>query len=303
MRGYNRIPSRHGRIMERRIEWRLGKIRCFDVDAVTLKDGQLLASHTSRFSKSVEGAETAKAEDYTIAEAREAGADEDAFPMIDAMICYYALMIRSGEAATTTIGSFYDSSHDGTDNNNIPGLAGPVLNINLKGPNLNGGRLDDLVYTAIKLGIGGNIAISVTAPSEEGVREIRLGLGVDIRQHLGESHEESVRLGLVLRDRVALDWGVRHTIEPMVRNNKAIRLIVTSKYFNDGWFRDVAAASGNNSLPVVTWTIDYEEGLIRAIKRGVSAVISNRPIEMNKILYDLKNGCKERDDVGLLDIQ
>jgi glycerophosphoryl diester phosphodiesterase len=249
--------------------WKNG-IRCFDVDAVTLKDGTLLASHPSRFAARIASdSKSVKPEDYTLNDAREAGADTDAFPLLDSLLRHYASLVNDNAKSPLL-----------AKKSKFNGLPGPLLNLDLKGPNLTAKHLQDIQKTVNEVGIRDNVAICVTA-----LKAGEVGPGVDMLQELGRMPSQG-KLGLVLRDRETIDWDIRR-IQSIVQENKAVQLYVASYKFEPEYFAKL------RDMPVVVWTVDEEKALLHALKSGVvAAAVSNRPLEVLPILDKLLKEAK-----------
>ena len=198
--------------------WNEG-IHCFDVDAVTLKSGELLATHPSRFAARIQEYDTKqsniKPQDFTLEDARKAGVSEDAFPLLDTLFHHYAALVKQQGS------SFFSEQKQNS-------LQGPLLNIDLKGPHLTESHLQSIQKSVKNLGIQNNVAIVATS-LEDG----QLGPGVDILQYFGQSND--IPLGLVLRDRETQDWDMDH-IQSIVKQNQAIQLFVPSFKFKISWF-------------------------------------------------------------------
>eukprot|EP00980_Cylindrotheca_fusiformis_P001403 scaffold345_cov134-Cylindrotheca_fusiformis.AAC.14 len=245
--------------------WKSG-IRCFDVDTVTLKDGTQLASHPSRFSARIGDSKSAKPEDYTLQEAREAGADAEAFPVLETLLRHYSSLVK--ENTTTT-----------SDNFKRKRLPGPLLNLDLKGPKLTAGHLQVIQETVNGFDIRDNVAICVTA-----LKNGDVGPGVDMLKELGRTPSEGI-LGLVLRDQETSDWDVSR-IRSIVEDNKAVRLYVASYKFEPPYFAKL------KDMPVVVWTVDDKDSLLHSVQSGVAAAVSNHPMQLlltlNQILDEAK---------------
>ena len=253
--------------------WKAG-IRCFDIDIVTLKDGILLAAHPTRFAAKVG---ERKPELYTLEKAREEGADEKRFPILEDTLEYFASLVKKdGE------GAFFatETQINGT----IPRLEGPLLTMDLKGPNLTTKHLQQIERIVEELGISGNVAICATALEGDEV-----GPGVDFLQTFNgdDSAEHEVQFGLVLRDRVEKDNDIEG-IQSILAKYRRIKLVVASYRFDLDYFESISSFA----LPVAAWTVDDQEGLLHATKAGVSAVISNDPINLIRIHDRIRHRCQ-----------
>ena len=248
--------------------WNEG-IHCFDVDAVTLKSGELLAAHPSRFAAKIQEYDTkqsnVKPQDFTLEDARKAGVNEEAFPLLNTLFNHYASLLKQQQQGAP----FFSEQNQNS-------LEGPLLNIDLKGPHLTESHLQSIQKSVKNLGIQNNVAIVATS-LEDG----QLGPGVDILRYFEQSND--IPLGLVLRDRETQDWDMNQ-IQSIVKQNQAIRLFVPSFKFKISWFDKLQK---NMRLPVVVWTVDDKEDLIHAVKGGVSAVVSNHPLKLVNILTGL----------------
>ena len=261
------IPAVDGSLEAMTLLWEAG-IRCFDVDAVTLKSGELLASHPSRFAKGTQQSNK-KAEEFTLEEARQTGANKTAFPLLDTLLMHYSKLIATNSPRF---------SQEGDPKRRL----GPLLNIDLKGPNLTKSHLQSIQETITKLKIQSNVAIVATS-----LNDGEVGPGVDILDYLGHG---DVPLGLVLRDREKQDWDINR-IHTIVNQNPGIRLFVPSYKFKTSWFKKVQ--QDYSTLPIVGWTVDDKEALIHAVQGGLAAVVSNYPMTLARSLGDLlkQEGC------------
>jgi len=157
--------------------------------------------------------------------------------------------------------------------------------VDFKGPNLTENRLKQIVETIEDLHISSNVAIFATA-LEEG----EIGPGVDILQTFegDDNMEHKVQLGLVLRDRVEKD-NDEQRVQSLLTKYTAVKLFAPSNKFDLDYFERISSFG----LPVMAWTVDNQEGLIHAIKAGLSAIISNDPINLNKIRNRIRQRCQQ----------
>lgn len=262
--------------------WEAG-IYCFDIDIVTLKDGTLLAAHPNRFAKAVVvGAVNKRPEEYTLEEARSAGADEIGFPILEDVLNHFANLVKDKTTA-----------HNNEDDKNGLGFrqGGPLLNLDLKGPNLTMDHVNKLGEIITEQGIRGNVAVCATAL---GANDI--GPGVDLMNILGtkrNNNNNNLLIGIVLRDRVVEDNNLQRIMQ-LIEQYPAIELIVPSNKFEVTYFHTLKKHA---QKPITSWTVDDEEGLTHAILSGLDAIISNHPIEMNDKLQVMKKGqCNNSDE-------
>lgn len=250
--------------------WEAG-ITCFDIDIVTLKDGTLLTAHPNRFIDAVAviGVETMmkRPEEYAFEEARSAGVDAIRFPILDDVLIHFASLVAY---------------------NNSNGLlfcqGGPLLNLDLKGPNLTIDHVNNLEDIITEQGILGNIVVCATALGENDI-----GPGVDLLNVLGiirNSNSNNLLIGIVIRDRVVEDTNLDR-VSQFIEQYPAIELIVPSNKFDVQYFHNLKKQA---QKPITSWTVDDEEGLVHAIQSGLDAIISNHPIEMNVKLQAMKKG-------------
>jgi len=247
-------------------------ITCFDIDVMTLKDGTLLAAHPTRFTARVGNKK--KVEDYTLAEARKAGADEVGFPILKDTLGNFATLRRKSKGEP-----FYSKdTKGGASSGGIPALQGPLLNIDLKGPNLTKQHLKEIEDLLKKRHITDNVALCATAldDGEEGP-------GIDMLEAFGNAEQHSTVFGLVLRDLVEKDRDVDR-IKGILDKYTGIKTFVPSYKFSSDFFSDLS----KQKLPVTAWTVDDEAGLIDAVQKGLSAVISNHPIQLRKKLFRIQ---------------
>ena len=245
-------------------------IECFDIDVVTLKDGTLLAAHPSRFAARV-GTEK-KPEEYTLFQARKAGADEVEFPVLKDVMHNFATLRRKSKGAP-----FYSKAALAS-SDKIPALQGPLLNIDLKGPNLKKQHLKDIEDLIKRRHITENVALCATALDDGEV-----GPGIDMLEAYGNAGEHSTLFGLVLRDLVEKDRDVSR-IKGLLEKYTGIKAFVPSHKFSSDFFASLSTLG----LPVTAWTVDDDAGLIGAIDNGLSAVISNHPIQLRKKLFRIR---------------
>jgi hypothetical protein len=288
--------------------WEISGIRCFDIDIVTLKDGTLLASHPSRLAKALLSPlqEQKKAEQYSLDELRKKGADAIAFPLLMEVLEKFASLVHAKE--NDGYGPFYyDNIPINKSTPRIPPLVGPLLNIDLKGPNLTSHHLQMIGNELQRLNIVNHVALCATALDEE---KNEVGPGIDLLQALGRNkptrttdnirdtatteEEDSkgvlqLNLGLTLRDRVEKDQDTER-VTSLVEQYPAIKLLVPSNKFEEEYFRTIFASSSStmSHIPVTAWTVDDGEGLIHAIQSGLSAVVSNNPVYLNAQLHRIR---------------
>ena len=232
--------------------WTAG-VHCFDIDIVTLQDGNLLAAHPSRLAKATNGG---KADEHTLNSIRRAGADPTAFPLLSEVLNEYAGLIKASLETGKEIPATF-------------------LNLDLKGPNLTKDLLTSIVHQIYKLQIQDYVVFCVTA-----LRQNETGPGVDVLQTLTEpsTSKRPVQLGLVLRDRVEEDWDVKRIKKLIQSHGKdQIRFLVPSFKFSSAWFQDVQKHVG---LSVAAWTIDTLQDWEDSKANGVTAVIANSPMDL-----------------------
>ena len=239
--------------------WAQG-IKCFDIDAVTTKDGQLLASHPRRLVPKIKvNPDTFDSAAYTLQEMRKMGADEEGYPTLDTVFEHYASLVNSDANKKP----FYADKSDF--------LQGPLFNVDLKGPNLTAKHMDDILDKLIALGIRDNVAICAN-PLKEG----QIGPGIDMLKHVGPNPSRG-NVGLVLRDLETDDQNVAK-VKETVRSNPAIHSYVASYKFDKGYFPRL------KGMPVISWTVDDEETLSYSITQGAAGTVSNNPMKLLNIL-------------------
>lgn len=268
-----RSPPPDGSMQAMESLWKAG-IRCFDIDIVTLKDGTHLVSHPSRFAAAIG---ERRPEQDTLDEARADGADAIGFPILQDILEKFASLVKKdGE------GAYYATQNNGM----IPPLEGPLLNMDLKGPNLSLQHLQQVEQAIKQLGINDNVVICATA-LEEG----EIGPGIDILQIMGgdseKEHKTQLQLGLVLRDLVEKDKDTAR-IQSLLTKYTAIKLFVPSNKFDLSFFGSIASFS----FPVTSWTVDNQEGLVHAITGGLSAIISNDPLKLSEMHERIRRRCQ-----------
>ena len=249
--------------------WEAG-ITCFDIDIVTLKDGTLLTAHPNRFIDAVAviGVETMmkRPEEYAFEEARSAGVDAIRFPILDDVLIHFAGLVKA-----------YNNS-----NGLLFCQGGPLLNLDLKGPNLTIDHVNNLEDIITEQGILGNIVVCATALGENDI-----GPGVDLLNVLGIiRNSNNLLIGIVIRDRVVEDTNLDR-VSQFIEQYPVIELIVPSNKFDVQYFHNLKKQA---QKPITSWTVDDEEGLVHAIQSGLDAIISNHPIEMNVKLQAMKKG-------------
>jgi len=268
-----------GSLAAMRSFWTSG-VRCFDIDVVTLKDGNLLASHPSRLAKSTNGA---KAEDHSLSSIRNQGADPVEFPLLEDILEEFSRLRQQAHEPP-----FYTSSDRKIGlrhATNFP-LQGALLNLDLKGPHLTEEQLQKITHQITSMGIKENVAILVAAllPGEKGP-------GIDILRILGSkqsltSHRyPAVRLGLVLRDRVSEDLDVSRIKAIVEEYSSSLWLLAPSFKFSKDWFHQIQRTI---PLPITAWTIDSAEDLEIARQAGISTVIANRPMDYHTMTTEMK---------------
>ena len=87
----------------------------------------------------------------------------------------------------------------------------------------------------------------------------------------------------MLRDLVEKDRDVSR-IKGLLEKYTGIKAFVPSHKFSSDFFASLSTLG----LPVTAWTVDDDAGLIGAIDNGLSAVISNHPIQLRKKLFRIR---------------
>jgi glycerophosphoryl diester phosphodiesterase len=247
--------------------WNRG-IRCFDIDAVTTKDGRLIAAHPEILGPKISpNSNSFDPASFALEEMRSLGADEEGHPVLNTVLEHYASLVNSN--ATTKIPYFSENSDY---------VQGSLFHLDLKGPNLTPKHLDVVQDKLLELGIQNNVAICAGA-----LKDGEVGPGYDMIKHLGQISSRG-SMCLVLRDRKERDQNVA-MVHDIVKNNKAIRSYATSYKFEREFFSKL------RGMPIITWTIDNEETLAYSIESGAAGVVSNHPMKLQKMLHDwIKNG-------------
>lgn len=264
----NGLLPKDGSIQAMDALWQAG-IHCFDIDIVTLKDGTLLTAHPKRFAAAVETNSIHDAtapEEFTLKEARNAGVDEIGFPLLkDALIHFGSLVTRAQDNQSEL------SLSEGR----------PLLNLDLKGPNLTIDHIINLEKMAKQNDILQYVVICATALGSNDI-----GPGIDLLSLLGEKRNNSLKIGLVLRDRVEEDNDLER-VHRLIDQYPAVELIAPSNNFNVQYFHSLKSAQ----KPISSWTVDDEGGLLHAVESGLDAIISNHPIQLNSKLGSMKRTC------------
>lgn len=248
--------------------WQAG-IHCFDIDSVTLKDGTLLAAHPKRFAAAVETNSIHDAtapEEFTLKEARNAGVDEIGFPLLKDALIHFGSLVKRAQRNQSEL-----SLSEGR----------PLLNLDLKGPNLTMQHIINLEQIAKENDILQYVVICATALGSNDV-----GPGIDLLQLLGVKRNNSLKIGLVLRDRVDEDNDLERVFR-LINQYSAVELIVPSNNFYVQYFHSLKSAQ----KPISSWTVDDEGGLMHAVESGLDAIISNHPIQLNSKLGSMKGSC------------
>ncbi|CAJ1966605.1 unnamed protein product [Cylindrotheca closterium] len=240
--------------------WAKG-IKCFDIDAVTTKDGQLLASHPVRLIPRISpnNSQNFDSAAYTLEEMRKLGADKEGYPLLYTVFEHYASLVNN----EATKKPFYAKGSNY--------LEGPLFNVDLKGPNLTAKHMDDILDKLVDLGIRDNVAICAN-PLKEG----EIGPGVDMLKHVGPNPSRG-NVGLVLRDREDNDRNIAK-VKGTVQSNPSIRSYVASYKFEKDYFSKI------RGMPIIAWTIDTAETLSYAIENGAAGIVTNHPIRLLNIL-------------------
>ena len=247
--------------------WNRG-IRCFDIDSVTTKDGQLIAAHPMVLGPRISpNSKNFDPSAYSLEDMRRLGADEEGYPILDTILDHYASLVNSDE--TTRIPYFSESSEY---------VQGSLFHLDLKGPNLTAKHMNDVQDKLLELGIQNNVAVCAGV-----LRDGDVGPGFDILKHLGQSPSKS-SVCLVLRDIDENDQNVDR-LYGIIQKNKAIRSIASSYKFEKDFFSKI------RGMPIITWTIDKEETLTYSIECGAAGVVTNHPMKLHDMLQGwIKNG-------------
>jgi glycerophosphoryl diester phosphodiesterase len=287
----------------------LSGVACFDIDVVTLPDGSLVASHPYRLLSAIAAKDATTTTTVTTADAtildqfttleslRQAGAETQAFPLLDTdLLPHYARLVEG-------LSPFYRKAHTMHSESQFQFqpqmLQGPLLNLDLKqGPHMTESRLMALVERIFDLHLQDYVGICVTpldSKDDDGSRNGQLDmLGILHRYNMQQQQATSnatnsdatttiaktIPLGLVLRDRVERDQDVSW-IEQIVRDHAgSIRLLVASVKFPPSWYEQIHDPHLLvGSLPLTAWTIDQEDDYELASNLNASAVVANRPMK------------------------
>lgn len=261
-------------------------IHCFDIDAVTTKDGILLATHPRRLAVATSQQLLVDNPNfYTLHEIREAGASANAFPELLSVINHYASLIRGQPP-------FYIEdavdSNDGLTNS----LHGPLLTLDWKFPSVVDDQQRQLLHERMKpiarnliklvhsLGIQRNfvLAVSVDSALWDLIQDV-------MNEQVDDSHQhhQKILLGLVLRDLVVEDRNLKRVQSVLERHSNSFRCVVPSLKFDPTWYQQLIAY--DSELPITAWTVDTWQEYEHAMKMGVSSIIANHPFQiMNKII-------------------
>lgn len=245
-----------------------GGIRCFDIDAVTTKDKQLIAAHAAILGPKISpNSDSFDPASFTLEEMRRLGADEEGHPILNVVLEHYASLVNSD--ATTRIPYFSENSEY---------VQGSLFHLDLKGPNLTSKHLNDVQGKLLELGIQSNVAICAGV-----LKDGEVGPGFDILKHLGQNPSRA-NMCLVLRDREERDRNVA-MVRDIVKKNKSIRSYASSYKFESEFFSKL------RGMPIITWTIDNEETLTYSIESGAAGVVTNHPMNLQKMVQHwIKDG-------------
>ncbi|KAL3944937.1 MAG: hypothetical protein SGBAC_000971 [Bacillariaceae sp.] len=242
--------------------WNHG-IRCFDIDVVNTKDGQLIAAHPAILGPKIKPNDSKTPFDpaaFTLEEMRRMGADEEGHPLLNTVLKHYSTLINTD--ATTRKPYFTENSEY---------IQGSLFHLDLKGPNLTSKDVNDVTAKLLELEIQKNVAVCAGA-----LKDGEVGPGYDMLKHLGQNPSTGT-MSLVLRDREENDRNV-DMVHDIVQKNKAIRSYASSYKFDKEFFLKI------RGLPIITWTIDDEKTLIYSIESGAAGVVSNHPMQLQKTL-------------------
>lgn len=205
-------------------------------------------------------------EEFTLKEARNAGVDEIGFPLLKDALIHFGSLVKTAQHNQNEL-----SISEGR----------PLLNLDLKGPNLSMQHIINLEQIAKENDILQYVVICATALGSNDI-----GPGIDLLSLLGVRQNNSLKIGLVLRDRVYEDNDLERVFR-LIHQYPAVELIVPSNNFNVQYFHSLKSAQ----KPISSWTVDDEGGLMHAVESGLDAIISNHPIQLNSKLGSMKGSC------------
>jgi hypothetical protein len=285
-------------------------IRCFDVDAITLRDGTLLAAHPRRLAKALAVVherfpnmmqEEASVHENTGREIYQAltsngradGGDGFPFPDLEELLWQYASLVNGSHP-------FFDnqstkSIRHGSSRNkhHASRLKGPVLNLDLKqGPYLTKDKLLSLAETIHQHQLEDFVAVCVTPLDSSDSTSLDM-LNILHEHNVASKDDKIIPLGLVLRDLVPKDQDVSQIRQLARHYAGSIRLLVPSFKFPASWYQEmyrldeghdddhgkIRTTNVLSQLPMTAWTIDTREDYEYASGMNVSAVVANRPLD------------------------
>ncbi|KAL4856460.1 hypothetical protein ACK3TF_003252 [Chlorella vulgaris] len=244
-----------------------GGVSCYDIDFVQTRDGQLLASHPQEVQAEVQAGGKAAGKgppdlgQWSLAELRAAGVDDERFPTADALIKASVDQLRASEltqtalhpltAAPQVFAALLEQSGllwkavQGQPLPNYEEL--PVLLMDLKAEAFNADTINSLTLVANQTRWGGPLI-----------------------RGFGDLQDPNPPLS-------------PEAVQPFTLLGPSIKMA-------DSFF----AAATQLGKPVLAWTVDSPGDLHRALEANLNAVISNCPLAIRGVLLDWRDRCSER---------
>ncbi|CAL6279952.1 unnamed protein product [Bathycoccus prasinos] len=265
-------------------------VRNFDIDAVQLKDGALLAAHPQRLFDRIQK----DAKEVTLKEARALGADERSFVSLKDLIEHFAtstvLQRKTGSSPvgwkgvsrkTTWLAQEFGKNVGGMSSNakRPVGIDGMFFGVDLKGDALNVENVVLVNEYAKKANVVDAVSYYVTDPESDASKNIQKALESSFPKS-----EDRIKTTWALRDVDASHWETEKFTKENLERMKIHGLLPSAK-FDESWY---SKAVKESNAWVESWVADDLETALELRKKGAHAMITNVP---ESLIEGIKQFC------------
>ncbi|CAL6281957.1 unnamed protein product [Bathycoccus prasinos] len=267
------------------------EVKNYDIDAVQLKDGALLAAHPQRLFDRIQK----DAKEVTLKEARALGADERSFVSLKDLIEHFAtstvLQRKTGSSSpvgwkgvsrkTTWLAQEFGKNVGGMSSNakRPVGIDGMFFGVDLKGDALNVENVVLVNEYAKKANVVDAVSYYVTDPESDASKNIQKALESSFPKS-----EDRIKTTWALRDVDASHWETEKFTKENLERMKIHGLLPSAK-FDESWYSKVVKES---NAWVESWVADDLETALELRKKGAHAMITNVP---ESLIEGIKQFC------------
>ena len=265
-------------------------LKNFDVDAVMLKTGEILGAHPKRLQMQVKRDDL---REMTLKEVRELGADDVAFPLVEALMKQFADMKNKHfqkmsmnnkrrdrkDSRTKRLVLEFGKNSNAMQTKEV-GDDGWFLGVDLKDDALNVENVLFVNEIAKKYDIVRSVSFYVTDPESGATKNIQKALESSFPKM-----EDRIKMTWAMRDLDEKHWNLEKLTKKNLQKLKIYGILPSSK-FDDAWYKK---ATKESDVFVESWVADDLETVLDLRKKGVSAIISNVP---ETIIEGIKQYCE-----------